>query len=152
LAYERVTKDLDDMNSKNIRLKVLGRRDKVPQKLLKAIDKAVETTKNNNKGTLALCFNYGGQQEVVDAVNQLIKSGKRSVSQKDIEDSLYEPEVPPMDIMVRTSGEQRISNFMLWRIAYSELLFIKKHFPAMGKPDAQAIIEEYANRQRRFGR
>lgn len=152
LAYERVTKDLDELNAKRIRLRVLGRRDKVPKKLLEAIDKAVETTRNNTKGTLSLCFNYGGQQEIVDAANKLLKSGKKTITQNDVEQSLYEPDIPQVDIMVRTSGEQRISNFMLWRMAYAELMFIAKHFPAMTKADARKIIAEYGRRQRRFGR
>ena len=152
LAYERLTKDLDEFNEKNIRLKILGRRDKISKKLLDALDKAVDTTKDNTKGTLALCFNYGGQQEIVDAANKLIKSGKKHISEEDISQSLYEPDVPPIDIMVRTSGEHRISNFMLWRLAYSELMFVKKHFPAMTKKDADDIIDEFASRQRRYGR
>lgn len=151
LAYERVTKDLDEINEKNIRLRVLGRREKVSDKLLKAIDTAVETTKNNTKGTLALCFNYGGHQEIVDAVNVLLAEGKQQIDEDDIARHLYAPDIPPIDMMVRTSGEQRISNFMLWRINYSEILFIKKHFPAMKREDAHKILEEYARRHRRFG-
>lgn len=152
LAYERVTKDLDELNEKNIRLKVLGRRDKVPAKLLKAIDRAVKLTSGNTKGTLALCFNYGGQQEIVDAINKLIETKPTRVTLEDIEHNLYEPEIPAVDILVRTSGEQRISNFMLWRASYSELMFIDKQFPAMKKSDAQVVLKEYAQRQRRFGR
>lgn len=151
LALERVTNDLDELNDKNIRLRVLGRRDKVSKKLLNAIDRAVEITKDNTKGTLALCFNYGGRQEIVDAVNALIAHGKTEVNEDDITQNLYASDIPPIDMMVRTSGEQRISNFMLWRISYSELMFIDKHFPAMKRQDAKVIIDEYARRQRRFG-
>lgn len=152
LAYERITEDIDELNTKGIRLRILGRREKVSRRLLGAIDQAVELTKNNSKGTLALCFNYGGQQEIVDAVNQLIKLGKKSIDVEDINQHLYAPGIPPLDMMVRTSGERRISNFMLWRVPYSELMFIDKHFPAMTKADAHAILKEYASRQRRFGK
>ena len=152
LAYERLTRDLEEFNQKGIRLKILGRRDKVPKKLLGALDEAVDCTKGNTQGTLALCFNYGGQQEIVDAANKLIKAGKKLISKDDISRSLYEPDIPPIDIMVRTSGEHRISNFMLWRIAYSELMFIDKHFPAMTAKDADVILKEFATRQRRFGK
>jgi undecaprenyl diphosphate synthase len=152
LAYERVTKDIDELNEKNIRLGWLGRRERVPAKVMAALDRALELTKANTKGTLALCFNYGGQQEIVDAVNRLMKAGKKSVTEEDVSENLYTPELPPVDIMVRTSGEQRLSNFMLWRMPYGELMFIKKHFPAMTKRDARAILTEYASRQRRFGK
>lgn len=152
LAYERVTKDLEELHEKNIRLRILGRRERVSKKLLKAIDTAVEKTNNNTKGTLALCFNYGGQQEITDAVNKLIQSGTKSVIEADIAAHLYAPDIPPIDILVRTSGEQRISNFMLWRLVYSELYFIKKHFPSLTRKDARAIIEEFGKRERRYGR
>jgi len=152
LAYERITKDLKILDEKNIRLCVLGRRDRVSKKLLKVIDNAVDQTKDNDGGTLSFCFNYGGQQEIVDAVNNLDPAKIGLITTTDIDNHLYAPDIPPIDILVRTSGEFRISNFMLWRISYSELMFMSKHFPALNKKDAQIIVQEYASRQRRFGK
>jgi undecaprenyl diphosphate synthase len=100
-----------------------------------------------------VCFNYGGQQEVVHAVRQLVEQNISSdeVTIEAINEALYQPEVPPVDMIIRTSGEQRLSNFMLWRSPYSELLFMDKLWPDMTKSDVTAIIKEYNNRTRRFG-
>lgn len=153
LILKLFTTDAKLFHDNQVRLKVLGMRDGLDDKILKAMDKLVEDTKDYKKGTFALCLNYGGQQEIVDAVKKIVQLG---VNPEDIDEnliatSLYEPEVPPMDIMVRTSGEKRLSNFMLWRAAYSEFMFLEKMWPEMTKDDVTAIIEEYSRRHRRFG-
>jgi undecaprenyl diphosphate synthase len=120
---------------------------------VQTLKNASEITENNKKGTLVLCFNYGGQLEIVEAIKRVIDSGIKAdkVTEDIIAKNLYYPEIPPVDIIVRTSGEKRLSNFMLWRAAYSELLFIDKYWPDFDEADLDNVINEFANRQRRFG-
>lgn len=153
LAARAITKDLKRFIQNGIRLRFTGRREGIGAKLLDAVDKAEEATKLLRKGTVLICFNYGGQQEIVDAARRCVEDGLHpdEVTEQAIADRLYVADAPPIDIIVRTSGEQRLSNFMLWRAAYSELLFLKKFWPDMTKQDAADIIEEYNRRQRRFG-
>jgi len=145
--------DLPIFHEKNIKIRVLGSRDRLEPKIIKAIESAEAKTANNTGGVLALCLNYGGQQEIVDAAKKIVQSGVNAddIDKDTIEQNLYAPEVPPVDILVRTSGEKRISNFMLWRIAYSEMHFIDKMWPEMTKKDLKDIIKEYKKRFRRFG-
>ena len=153
LVLKIFTSDLHILQEKNVRLRVLGTQDGVGDKVLKAIAEAEAATSSNDGGTLALCFNYGGQMEIADAVKQIIEKGisASDVTPELISHHLYAPDIPPCDIIVRTSGEQRLSNFMLWRAAYSELLFIEKNWPDMTKQDVTDIIEAYKLRGRRFG-
>ncbi|MDN5275986.1 MAG: uppS [Candidatus Saccharibacteria bacterium] len=145
--------DLKLLLDNDLRLLVLGTRDKLPAKMNAAIDSAQEQTAHCRKATVVVCFNYGGQQEVVDAVRQLVDEGAtgEAITIDAISDHLYHPEVPPVDLIVRTSGEQRLSNFMLWRSPYSELMFMDMFWPDMTKDDVTRIMEEYSSRQRRFG-
>jgi len=145
--------DIPMFNDNNIRLRVIGSRENVDPKILKEIDNAEAATANNTGGVFALCFNYGGQQEIVDAVKKIVQSGVKAedVTPELIAQNLYIPDVPPIDVIVRTSGEQRISNFMLWRAAYSEFIFLDQMWPDMTKDDVTAIMKEYSRRQRRFG-
>jgi len=153
LMLRLVSSDLHLFDDNNIKLVVLGSRENVSDKIIKAIDKAEAQTAGNIGGTLALCFNYGGQLEIVDAVKKIVQSGSSAdqITPELITANLYRPEVPPVDLVVRTSGEQRLSNFMLWRTAYSEFLFLDKLWPDMTKDDVTAIIEEYSRRDRRIG-
>lgn len=137
----------------NMRVLVLGTRDRLPTKMSVAIDSIQEQTAHCTGSTIAVCFNYGGQQEIIEAVKSLIEQNISSeeVTIQAITDNLYQPEVPPVDMIVRTSGEKRLSNFMLWRSPYSELLFLDKLWPDMTKDDVADILDEYSKRQRRFG-
>lgn len=145
--------DLNIFDENDVRMRVVGSRVELKPKLREAIERAEEVTKNNKKGTLLLCLNYGGHAEIVDAVKAVASSGvnPEDITAEMIESNLYAPDVPACDLIVRTSGEQRISNFMLWRSAYSELLFLDKLWPEMSKDDVAPILEEYARRHRRFG-
>ena len=136
-----------------IRLRVIGTREGLPKAVIKAIDRAEATTAEFDGGELLLCLNYGGHLEIADACKKIIESGVAAdeVTPELIAKNLYAPEVPPCDLIVRTSGEQRLSNFMLWRAAYSELMFIEKNWPDMTKDDVSVILEEYQRRNRRFG-
>lgn len=154
LTLNVLISDLHIFEERNVRLLVIGSRQHVGKKLLEAIEKAEKKTAKNTAGTVALCFNYGGQMEIVDAVKKIISSGIKAdkVTLETIEQNLYAPEIPPVDLIVRTSGEMRTSNFMLWRAAYSELIFLKKLWPDMKKEDVKSVIKEYAKRFRRFGK
>lgn len=153
LVLRLLTTDLAKFKKNNIKILILGSRDKLSKNIIKAIEKAELDTADNTAGTLCLCFNYGGHQEIVDAVKKVIQSGCafENVDARLIEQNLYAPEIPLIDLVVRTSGEQRISNFMLWRVAYSEMMFLDKFWPDMTKQDVSYIINEYNNRSRRFG-
>lgn len=153
LILRLFTTDASIFTEKNIRLKVLGMRDGLDDKILKAMDALEEKSKNNTAGTLAICLNYGGQREIVDAVKKIVQLGvdAADINEDLIAEHLYGGEVPPVDVIVRTSGEKRLSNFMLWRAAYSELIFLDKMWPEMTNDDVDAIIEEYTRRHRRFG-
>lgn len=153
LILRLFTTDATIFTEKNIRLKVLGMRDGLDDKILKAMDALEEKSKNNTAGTLAICLNYGGQREIVDAVKKIVQLGTEidDIDEDLIAEHLYGGEVPPVDVIVRTSGEKRLSNFMLWRAAYSEFIFLDKMWPEMTKEDVDAIIEEYTRRHRRFG-
>lgn len=153
LVVKMLTDDLHIFVEKGVRLRVAGTRIRLSRRVKKAIDAAESTTKHLTNGTIILSFNYGGHQEIIDAVNRLRKtlSAQKKVTAQIFEQFLYTPDVPPCDLIVRTSGEQRLSNFMLWRSAYSELIFIKKSWPDMTKRDVTAILKEYQRRSRRFG-
>lgn len=153
LTLKILKSDLPEFHRRNIRLRIAGSREGIDQKILKAIDTAELETANNTGGTLLLCFNYGGQLEIADAVKRIVQSGVSAdeVTEDLIAQNLYVPDVPPLDVVVRTSGEERLSNFMLWRSAYSEFIFVKKNWPDMTKDDVAFIMKEYARRQRRFG-
>lgn len=154
LILKLLIKDIEILEKNDIKLLVLGSRENVSDRILKAIDEAEERTKNNKSGTLALCFNYGGHLEIVDAVKKIVAAGVlvNEINEQTIEQNLYAPEVPPLDLVVRTSGEQRISNFMLWRSSYAEFIFLDKLWPDMKKEDVQAILQEYSKRHRRIGK
>lgn len=153
LFVSAVKNDIDYIQKQQVRVVVLGGRDNLDAKILAAIENIESKTAENTAGVLALCFNYGGQAEIADAVKKIVQSGVSAdeVTPELITQYLYAPEVPPCDVIVRTSGEQRLSNFMLWRAAYSELIFLNKNWPDMRKEDVTAILEEYKKRNRRFG-
>ena len=137
----------------NIRLRVIGGRDKLSKQVLAAIDQIEQQTEHLTAGTVVLCLNYGGQQEIADAMKSMMSAGVNvdDVTPELISKHLYAPDIPPCDLVVRTSGEQRLSNFMLWRSAYSELMFIDKTWPDMTNDDITAILKEYSSRKRHFG-
>ena len=153
LVLRSFTSDLHIFEENNIRLLVMGSRDNIKDSILKAIDNAEKRTAKNTGGTFTVCFNYGGQQEIVDAAKKIVDSGvpTNDITVDLLNQNLYYPEIPPLDLIVRTSGEKRISNFMLWRSAYSEIMFIDKLWPDLTKDDVTEIIDQYSLRARRFG-
>ncbi len=153
LVLRSFTSDLHIFEENNIRLLVMGSRDNIKDSILKAIDNAEKMTEKNTGGTFTVCFNYGGQQEIVYAAKKIVKSGvsAENITIELMSQNLYQPGIPPLDLLVRTSGEKRISNFMLWRCAYSEIMFIDKLWPDLTKNDVTEIIDKYSLRARRFG-
>lgn len=154
LIIDVLKKYIDKANENNIRIMILGSRERLSEKVLEAITHAEHETLNNTKGTLALCLNYGGRQEIIDAVKFIIDGSISSdcINEKDFEQYLYgDNTLGDIDLVVRTSGEQRLSGFMTWRTTYSELLFLQKHWPEVTESDVLDIIEEFKHRQRRFG-
>ena len=126
---------------------------RVPKRLIRQQDASVELTKNNRRMTFTIAFNYGGRAEIVDAVRALVEEGTPAdkVDERAIRRHLYDPDMPDPDLMVRTSGEYRISNFLLWEIAYSELVFTDVLWPDFRRQHLFAAVREYQDRERRFG-
>ncbi len=153
LLLKVLESDVPIFVEKNVRLRVIGSREGLSETLKNAITRAEEKTRDLTGGELLLCLNYGGHLEIADAVKKIVQSGVGAdeVTPEMITENLYAPEVPPCDVIVRTSGEQRLSNFMLWRAAYSEFIFLEKNWPDMRKEDVLDILEEYKKRNRRFG-
>lgn len=152
LFVTELEKNMKHALEKNIRCRVIGSRDKLPEKLAAMCDELEEKTAENTGGTVAFAINYGGQQEIVDAVNAAISAGE-PVTMETFETYLDTGDLLPIDLMVRTSNENRISNFLLWKLAYAELLFVPEHWPDLVKNEAgwQNVLDEFAKRNRRFG-
>ena len=144
----------DDLHSRNVRMRFIGRRNwRVPRRILRRMDESIELTKDNTKMTFTVAFNYGSRPELVDAVKAIVAEGAnpRDVDEELIASHLYDPEMPEVDLLIRTSGEHRISNFMLWQAAYSELVFTDVLWPDFRRKHLHAAVEEYQRRNRRFG-
>jgi undecaprenyl diphosphate synthase len=149
-----LTRRRDELDERGVRIRFAGRRDwRVPKRLLKRMDEALEQTKRNKTMTLTIAFNYGGRAEIVDAVRALVAEGVKpgDVDEKAIRKHLYDPAMPDPDLMVRTSGEHRISNFLLWELAYSELIFTDVLWPDFRREDLFEAVREFQRRDRRFG-
>ena len=140
-----------------IRVQVIGRREGIPVRVLNEINKTIEITSTNKGTTLCLAINYGARGEISDAVQQIarrIEQGEISADQIDeklIADNLYTSGMPDPDLLIRTSGEMRISNFLLWQISYAELWVTEKYWPEFEESDLHQAMEIYATRNRRFG-
>lgn len=144
----------DELNDRGVRMRFIGRRDgRVPKRLLRRMDESIELTRANTKMTLTIAFNYGGRAEIVDAVRALVADGVPAdkVDERAIRRRMYDPEMPDPDVMVRTSSEFRISNYLLWEIAYSELVFTDVLWPDFRREHLFDAVREYQDRDRRFG-
>ena len=149
-----LTRHQAQLHSKGVRIRFAGRRDRrVPKRIGERMDEAVALTANNRKMTLTICFNYGGRAEIVDAVREIVRDGVKAdrVNERSIASRLYFPDMPDPDLVVRTSGEYRISNFLLWELAYSELVFTDVLWPDFRRDDLIAAVCEFQRRTRRYG-
>jgi undecaprenyl diphosphate synthase len=144
----------EELNGKGVQIRFAGRRDwRVPRRVLKRMDESVELTKRNKRMVMTMAFNYGGRAEIVDAVRALVAEGvsANKIDEKAIGRHLYFPDMPDPDLVIRTSGETRISNFLLWEIAYSELVFPETLWPDMRRRHLYEAVIDYQRRVRRFG-
>lgn len=150
LFIQGFNKDAKFFQKENIKVVFSGRRNNLSKDVLDAMDKMTESTKNNTKGILNICLNYGGRAEIVDAVNKIIESGESNITEDTFKEYLYN-NLPDIDLMIRTSGEIRISNFMLWQLSYAELYFPSCYFPDFNEEEYDKALLEYTKRDRRFG-
>jgi undecaprenyl diphosphate synthase len=144
----------DELHERGVRMRFIGRRDwRVPRRLVRRMDEARVLTERNRTMTLTIAFNYGGRTELVDAVRDLVRSGidPDRIDERAIGRHLYDPSMPDPDLVVRTSGEYRISNFLLWELAYSELVFTDVLWPDFRREDLFEAVREFQRRNRRFG-
>ena len=125
----------------------------MPKGLLRVIDDSVDLTKDNTRMTFTIAFNYGGRAEIVDAVQDLVRSGVKAdkIDEKMISRHMYDPEMPDPDLVIRTSGESRLSNFLVWQVAYSEFLFLDSLWPDFDRTSVYDAVREYQARSRRYG-
>ncbi|MGH9188488.1 MAG: polyprenyl diphosphate synthase [Acidimicrobiales bacterium] len=144
----------DELHERGVRVRFAGRRDwRVPKRLIRRMDEALDLTRRNRTMTLTIAFNYGGRAEIVDAVRALVESGvpASKIDERALRSHMYDPEMPDPDLVVRTSGEYRISNFLLWELAYSELVFTDVLWPDFRRQDLFDAVREFQQRERRFG-
>ena len=158
LLLTSLNEELETLTKNNIRFKTIGNLEKLPKRLLSYLSKVTEKTQNNNKMTLTLALSYGAREEIVYAMQAIGDKVKNNlISLKNIDESvinqhLYTHYLPDVDLLIRTSGEKRISNFLLWQIAYAELYFTEKLWPDFSKEDLYEAIVNYQQRERRFGK
>jgi undecaprenyl diphosphate synthase len=153
LLDETIDRELPDLAKQGVRTRFMGRRDRIPPQLEQKMVELERETAQNRRLLLWIAFDYGSRAELVEAVRKLVAEGvgPQDVSEEAVSERLYAPELPDPDLVIRTSGEQRISNFLLWQSAYSELVFTETLWPDFGEAELRSALEDYASRQRRFG-
>ncbi|MGB9743604.1 MAG: polyprenyl diphosphate synthase [Minisyncoccales bacterium] len=146
-------KNIRRFNQKGIKVQVIGQKERLDKSFQRIIAQAEEKTKNNKKGILNLAISYGGRAEIVEAIKKIIKENipLKKINEETISQHLWTAGLPDPDLIIRTSGELRISGFLIWQSAYSELYFIKKYWPDFTEEDLEAAFTDYSQRQRRFG-
>ncbi len=158
LISETLLLEAEDIFSKGLRMHIIGDIEKLPTLVQEQLGQLVEITKNNERGNLILALSYGSQKEILSAVKQIsskIKNGElneEDITEEVFENHLYTKDLPPVDLLIRTSGEVRISNFLLWQIAYAELQFLDILWPDFGREDFFKCIYDYQCKERRFGK
>jgi undecaprenyl diphosphate synthase len=150
---ETIERELPDLVAQGVRVRFIGRRDRAPEDLQERMARLERETKRNDRLSLWIAFDYGGRAELVEAARRLVASG---VAPEDVDENtfaaqLYAPSMPDPDLLIRTSGELRISNFLLWQLAYSELVFVDTLWPDFGPRQLRDALGAYARRRRRFG-
>jgi undecaprenyl diphosphate synthase len=146
-----IRNDLDEMVAENVRLRVIGDYRVFTPDLVELIDGALARTAANTGATLVIALNYGAQDEIVRAIRRLVADDPATIDADRVQAALDTGDLPPVDLLIRTSGEQRLSNFMLWQVAYAELLFVDTLWPDFGKAELEAALGAFALRERRFG-
>ena len=144
-------KNFNKINKNNIRIKFIGDLKNIPADLKVIIKKIQEKTKNNNRITVVFAFNYGAKSELINAFKKIHKNKNNKISEELISNNLYTKNIPDPDILVRTGGEKRLSNFLLWQLSYAELFFIEKNWPDFNFLDLKKIVNKFRGIKRRFG-
>lgn len=148
-----LTNELKELERNNIVFQVVGRIEDLPRSIQKIVINAIEKTKNNTGLILSLALSYGGRQEIIDAINKIIMSEKKEIIDEEIvKNHLYCPEIPDPDLIIRTAGEYRLSNFLLWQSAYSEIYISKKNWPDFTEKDLTEALQDFNERNRTFGK
>ena len=153
LFHEAIEREIDELDQRGIRLLVSGRRDELSESMRRKVEAAEARTAANRGGVLNVCLNYGGRAELVDAVRRLVADGlpAAAVDEDAIRGRLYQPDLPDPDLVIRTAGEKRMSNFLLWQAAYSELYLTDTLWPDFDRAALEAAVADYQGRVRRFG-
>jgi len=154
LLEEALTKELQTYHQKGVRLKIIGRREGFRPSIIRLVEAAEELTKNNTRCTLVLCLNYGGRSEIVDACRKAIADGlmPEQLTEESLTARMYWPEMPAPDLVIRTSGEERLSGFLTWESVYSEVYWCQKHWPDFDEAELDKALDVFTSRQRRFGK
>jgi len=146
------TKEIKKFHKNNVRVQVIGRKEDLSRKLCQAIKKSEELTKNNTGEILNLAINYGGRLELIEVFKKILANPPKKITEEVISANLYTAGLPDPDLIIRTSGEQRLSGFLTWQSIYSELFFIQHYWPEFSKKDFNAALANFVNKQRRFGK
>ena len=151
---ETIQRELPDLAEQGVRTRFMGRRDRVSPELRTQMAELEDETAHRDRLNLWIAFDYGGRAELANAARRIVEEGLEAeeIDEEVLGKYLYAPELPDPDLLIRTSGELRISNFLLWQVAYSELVFTERRWPEFGPDDLRAAVDEYSERQRRFGR
>lgn len=154
LMRKFLKKNIKDLNQKGIRLMISGKIEELPKVFKDDLKKAIKLTKDNTKGVLNIALRYGGRMEIVEAVKKIIKKGLKAsqITEQVISDNLYTAGLPDPDLIIRTSGELRLSNFLTWQASYAELYFCPKLWPDFSPQDLEKALQSFQGRQRRFGK
>ena len=150
LLSSSLKNELEKLNRNNIALKVVGKLEDLPAKLQTLIMEVIKSTKNNTGLVLTLALSYGGRQEIVDAINKIIASNDEYIDEEIFKNYLYAPTMPDPDLIIRTGGESRLSNFLLWQSAYSEIYVSKKNWPEFTKDDLISALNDFGQRKRKY--
>ena len=150
---ETIDREFPDLVRQGVRVRFIGRRDRAPDELQRKMASLERQTTENTRLRLWIAFDYGGRAEIVEAARKLVESGvdPREIDENVFSDNLYAPDMPDPDLLIRTSGELRVSNFLLWQLAYTELVFVDTLWPDFGERHLRQALAEYAGRRRRFG-
>jgi len=153
LLGSMLTNELEELTRNNIVFQIVGRIEDLPKGIQEIVINAIEKTKNNNGLILSLALSYGGRQEIIDAINKIIVSEKKEIIDEDIvKNHLYCPEMPDPDLIIRTAGEYRLSNFLLWQSAYAEIYITDKNWPDFTEEDLIGALKDFDRRNRTFGK
>ena len=150
---ETIERELPDLAEQGVRTRFIGRRDRAPEELQRRMTELEEETAGKDRLDLWIAFDYGGRDEIVEAARRIVEAGVEAdeLDEELFASYLYAPELPDPDLLIRASGELRISNFMLWQLAYTELVFVDRLWPDFGEAELRSALEAYAGRRRRFG-